>query len=307
MSITWRPATWNDIELGLSIQPTNRGDRVVGLKAALDAWKYLFHESFCISVVLESSPSIQGHTLVGFGAALLVSSRFMDAEVAHPQPDVTSRIIASVHSGHPVSATWNDVARANAGKGVEVVVLSAWRDEILTPMERQDVRTLSVSSFVETLVGFRIRRILQETTCEPTRDFVARSVEFRTIAEFPELGRTIHLMTRESATALPGSVGNIIFKIQEPQLRLRDSDQRLLLAALSGATDAGLAAELGITPAAVKARWRSTFARVAIAMPSLVDEADDREGRGVQKRHRVLAYVRSHPEELRPYDWKAKS
>jgi hypothetical protein len=306
MSMTWRPSTLNDIEPGLSIQVDNRGDGLVGRKAALDAWKYLFHETFCISVVLESSPPIQGHTLVGFGAALLVSSRFMDAEAAHPQPDVASRIIASVHSGHPVSATWNDVARANAGKGVDVVVFSAWRDEILTPMERQDARILSVSSFVETLAGFRVRRILQETTCEPTRDFVVRSVEFRTIAEFPELERTIHLMTRESATVMPGSVGNIIFKIQKPMLRLRDSDQSLLLAALNGATDAELAAELEITCAAVKARWRSAFARVAKAMPSLVDEAD-REGRGAQKRHRVLAYVRSHPEELRPYDWTAKS
>ena len=106
---------------------------------------------------------------------------------------------------------------------------------------------------------------------------------------------------------MPGSVGNVIFRIQTPQLRLRESDQDLLLAALNGATDAELAAELGITSAAVKARWRSAFARVAMALPSLVDEADDREGRGTQKRHRVLAYMRTHPEELRPYDWTAKT
>src|SRR5665213_1087333 len=110
MSMTWRPATWSDVEPGLAIQANIRGDGLVGLKAALEAWKYLFHESFLISRALEPSAPIQGHTRIGFGASLLVSSRFMDAEVANPQPDITSRIIASVHSGHSVAATRNDVA-----------------------------------------------------------------------------------------------------------------------------------------------------------------------------------------------------
>jgi hypothetical protein len=307
MSMTWRPATSSDIEPGLSIQASGCGDGPVGLKAALDAWKYLFRESFFISVALESSPPIHGHTRIGFSAALLVSSRFMDAEVANPQPDVTARIIASVHAGRSVAATRNEVARADAGEGVDIVLLySAWRHEILSPMERRDIESLSVSSLVQTIAGFRVRRILW-VTCQPMTEFALRSAEFRTIGEFPELGRTMHLMTRESGTAMPGSVGNIIFKIQKPLLRLRDSDQNLLLAALKGATDAELATELGITPAAVKARWRSAFARVAKAMPSLVDDVDDREGRGTQKRHRVLAYVRMHPEELRPYNWTAKT
>jgi hypothetical protein len=42
-------------------------------------------------------------------------------------------------------------------------------------------------------------------------------------------------------------------------------------------------------------------------MPDLVRDAVDHEGRGAQKRHRVLAYVRSHPEELRPFDWATRN
>jgi len=89
-------------------------------------------------------------------------------------------------------------------------------------------------------------------------------------------------------------------------LRLRDSDQQLLLAALRGATDTELVTELGVKLSAVKARWRSTFARIAEAMPDMVSDVNDHEGRGPQKRHKVLSYLRSHPEELRPYDWKTK-
>jgi len=64
--------------------------------------------------------------------------------------------------------------------------------------------------------------------------------------------------------------------------------------------------QLGVTLSAVKARWRSVIAVIEETMPELVRDAENREGRGMQKRHRVLAYVRTHPEELRPFDWSKK-
>ena len=42
-------------------------------------------------------------------------------------------------------------------------------------------------------------------------------------------------------------------------------------------------------------------------MPDLVRDIESREGRGAQKRHRVLDYMRTHPEELRPFDWAKKN
>ena len=307
MPITWRPATWNDIEPCLAIQPSNRGDACSDVKSALESWKRLFEAPFSSSIVLESSPAIQGYGLIGFGSAVLVSTRFTDAEVAHPRPDITSRIMASLHSGASVLASWDEIARANAGDGVDVVIVYvAWRDNILSPAERHDVEELFPTSFADNFAGFRIRRIVVETTSEPVTHFHRRSLEYQVIAEFSDIGRVIHLMTEESATVLPGSFGNVIFKAYQPVLRLRNSDQQLLLAALKGATDNELAVQLGITLSAVKARWRSTIARIEEVMPDLVIDTEYRKGRGAQKRHRVLAYLRTHMEELRPYDWKAK-
>jgi hypothetical protein len=279
----------------------------VGWEAAAHAWKYMVASPFFASAVLEASPAIDGHRLIGLGASILVTSTFADTEIANPSPDINSRVVASICSGQPVVATRNEIAMANAGDGVDVfVVCGNWRDEILGPEERQTVQTLFASSFAEWLHGFRIRRILYETTYPPARQFAESSVVYRSIAEFPELGRTIHLMTRESVTAMPASIGNLIFSFNEPVLRLRDSDQQLLCAALRGGTDGELAAELELTPSAIKARWRSIFARAAETMPALLADRDEHEGRGLQKRHLVLAYVRSHPEELRPYDSRQK-
>jgi len=308
MPITWRPATWNDIEPGLSIQPKYRGDALVGAEAALEAWKQLIRDRFFNSCVLESSSLHRGHRMVGFGASVLISPEFADTELANPRPDINSRVVASIQSGRSVLATPHEVARANSGDGVNVLILcGTWRDEILSTPDLQETQNLSVSGFVEVHAGYRIRRILQEPAGEPEKSFVRRSMEFRLVADFPEAGRELFLMTRESVQGLPGSVGNVLFSFREPALRLRDSDQQLLMAALRGATDRELASDLGFTLSAVKARWRSAIARVEETMPDLVCDVVCHEGRGAQKRHRVLAYVRSHPEELRPFVWATKN
>ena len=305
MAVTWRPAAWKDVESGLSIPRANRGDAVVAGEAALQGWKSLFQDPFFASAVLESNPLSGGHRVVGFGASVLVSAKFAEAEVANPRPHLTSRIVASVCSGESVLATRSEIARANANGGVNVVILTGnWRDEILNAADRQTVKTLLALSFAEWHMGYRIQRIFQETTNELTREFLQHSVVYKAIAEFPELGLSTYLITSESVREVSASLGNVLFDYREPMLRLRDSDQQMLLAALRGATDCEISDALGIGISAVKARWRSTFTRIGSVMPTLIDDLQDRDGRGLQKRHGVLSYIRTHPEELRPYDWK---
>ncbi len=307
MPITERPASSSDIEAALAIEPKSRGDALVGPTVFIDCWKRLLLDPFCASAVLESNPPIAGYRLVGFGFSVLVSARFADAELTDPRPDITSRIIASIHAGSPVLATAKEVAEANAEMGVNIVVLAGhWREAILSPTLRSEVQTILASGFTQRHTGYRIRRIFQETTNEPQREFLKRSIVFKPIADFPELDRTIYIMTSESVQAVQASFGNVLFSYREPCVKLRNSDQKLLLAALSGATDPELAAKLGVSFSAVKARWRSIFARIGEAMPSLLPDFENRKGRGAQQRHRIIAYVRSHPEELRPYNWESR-
>src|ERR1022692_554432 len=110
MPITWRPASWADIELGMAIQPKKMGHALIGAQAAVTSWKRLVRSPFFASAVLESNPAIRGHRLVGFGASVFVSPKFADAEIAAPRPDINSRVIASIHSDKSVLATRNEVA-----------------------------------------------------------------------------------------------------------------------------------------------------------------------------------------------------
>jgi len=265
----------------------------------------LVRDPFFIAVAFESDPPIRGHRIIGFGASAFVSAAFMDAELADPHPDINSRIIASVHSGQSVLLTRDEIARANAGDGVDSVILyGSWREEILSASESAKVQMLLPSSYTKLHAGYRIRRIAWETACEHEERFARSSGVYRAIGEFPESGRALNLMSSVTAVAVPGSVGNVLCSYTEPVLRLLETDQQLLVAAQNGATDWELTAKLGLTIAAVKARWRSTFARIAEVKSDLVRDQENGKNRGLQKRHGVLAYVRDHPEELRPYAWK---
>jgi len=113
------------------------------------------------------------------------------------------------------------------------------------------------------------------------------------------------VVTRESALAAPYSAAASIYRYQEPVLRLRPAEQKLLAAALSGKTDAELSAELELSIEATKKRWMSIFERVEQFKREILSQAEaDSDVRGPQKRHRVVAYIRTHPEELRPFSWE---
>jgi hypothetical protein len=71
-----------------------------------------------------------------------------------------------------------------------------------------------------------------------------------------------------------------------------------------GATDEELADKLGISSFAVKTVWREIYDRSSSFFPECNSAHFGREGtaehRGKQKRHLLLAYLRDHPEEMRP-------
>jgi hypothetical protein len=117
--------------------------------------------------------------------------------------------------------------------------------------------------------------------------------------------RALMILTSEEALAVPGNLAQPLFHYQEPVLGLHHVDQHLLQAALGDLTDEELAQKLSTHVSTVKKRWMAIFERIARVRPDFFPETS-RDGndsrRGRQKRHRVLAYVREHPEELRPFD-----
>jgi hypothetical protein len=99
-----------------------------------------------------------------------------------------------------------------------------------------------------------------------------------------------------------------LFDYQPPVLGFNRSEQRVLAAALRGATDEQLSRTLGASVPAIKKSWASIYHRVADHLPNLAPDtlrSDEGRGpRGREKRRELLAYLRVHPEELRPVSRK---
>ncbi len=302
-SITWRRPTEEDLVCCLEIHRPNLGDELTGPEIAHRVWRELLRHSLFVSAVFECTPPIDGRHIIGFGAAVFVSTEFSDSELANPRPGINARFIAAVHEQRRVALTAAEVAQGNAGGGLDLLVLyGSWLAPMLSPWENAQVQTLLPLTLAQLTAGYRVNRMFAEAIGDNEVAFVRGTGIAREIATFPELNRVINVTTPQEAFAQPGSFVRPMFIHREPLLRLSKAEQELLAPALAGQTDSELAAYLRLTMPAVKARWRSIFARLAqIEQPYLAPEFNGKGGRGPQKRHRVLSYMREHPEELRPY------
>jgi hypothetical protein len=194
--------------------------------------------------------------ILGFGSALFVSPEFMERELCNPRLGINSRIIASIAASESVALTYDQVARADAGGGLNVVFLSPCWWKTFGPAEFAEMMRLSASSCAEALAGYRLRRVVVELTGEMARALESTHAGgWRVIRDFPEADRALTIMTKEDSHTVAASIANTLFHYVEPVLGLRASDQQLLGVALEGATDPEVAAKLTLTVPAVKKRW----------------------------------------------------
>jgi hypothetical protein len=305
----WRPIRKADLPHCLETQPACLGDQIVDRSTALGVWKLFLDSPAFQATVIESERAIAGHKIVACGMGVFVTTAFADQEIANPRPELNSRIIAGVAAGEPVVLSRAGIATGNAGEGLDFVnMYGTWLDGIMNSDQLAEVHALLGTSFVEHFAGYRFNRVLKEAIGDSRIALARATGTYRLLAEFPESESALAVLTRESALSSPYSAAAIIYRYRAPVLHLRPAEQELLSAALSGKTDAELSKDLGLTIEATKKRWLSIFDRIdQFKQEILTQTAADSEGRGPQKRHRVAAYIRNHPEELRPYSWDTKA
>jgi hypothetical protein len=125
-----------------------------------------------------------------------------------------------------------------------------------------------------------------------------------------EIIRKPHIVgvTREIERRRPGSWVGALFDYHPPQIGFSRGEQRLLLSALSGRTDDEISNDLGTSLSTIKNTWRSIYNRATSCLPELFQDHSQADvgipERGKEKRRHLLAYLRDHPEELRPISRK---
>lgn len=228
----------------------------------------------------------------------------------HPHPN--PKLLSHLESGRNPFLCDAELARANAGDGLNMLVtVFGWLFS-LPPELGAEVRLRLLAAFEDRYAGNRYRRICAETmnaqlyegSIDAGYRIANEYCEWRAARGWRDDRSAPTFFVAEPADAYTkmNSFLSRMFAFQRPRCRFRPSQQEILQRALAGRSDAEIADELCIGSDALKARWKSAYARVEEALPGLLPAGGDAT-RGPEKRRILLNYLRDHLEEIRPYDW----
>lgn len=253
---------------------------------------------------------------VALGVSCFTERAFLDVYLEQPYPSIASHLLHRLVTRRgPGIMSVRDVARANAGDGVDLVVLA-----YMQPFHGFDgdlkgavVASRAVEHFIHAHRGYNIRRLLREDE----RALEAGLTEFgmHCIARFDAgapCALTGPLAAPTSVTYyapdltrphLQASTVSLLFHALPPQIGFTLAETRLLSLAVDGLSDDEIASVLEISVHTIKQNWRSIFARAEAVVPQAVGpqtRAAAAAGRGAEKRRHLLVFLANHPEEMRP-------
>ena len=313
----WRKTQAKDLPRCLQLHTAKNAFRALGQYAAEGAWRQLLEMTHATRSVVVESHHNGRKEIVGFGLGCFVNKCFAEEEARHPQPGLNTRIIESIVQGKSVVASYAEVRDDNTRAELQQVILeTCWANDALNPKERDEVRVLLGVGYMELFAGYRFARILYEIADAIDKFHTDGHRSFRVVDDYANFHRAhpdvpcdsdwcLKECTLEVIRIDPHSIAAPLFQHHvPPQLRLTRVEQEFLELALGGEDDESVAKSAFVTVPAIKRRWSTIFQRVGAVRPDLCP-LDGEGTRGTQKRQRILHYLRSHPEELRPFNHAA--
>lgn len=226
-------------------------------------------------------------------------------------PFLSRAFLEQWQSGARPFLTRKEVAEANAGDGVNLVILHyGWCNDV-SPEDMATIQVVQTERFIYDHAGYLTKEYVHEVFGGPLREFMLASgmtvkqdygeeTWREALAGVPEENWP-YLTTYGDEASRAGTLAAIFrSKSTRPRFGFSPGEQRLLLLALDGRSDEELAAALALSAWTVKKRWQSVYAKVDAVDPSVVapPQHDDKLR---QRRRFLLAHLRERFEELRPY------
>jgi len=259
-----------------------------------------------------------------FGVPVAVQDDFVREMKTSPLfwvgPELTSRII---RDESPV-LTSRQLRDANSRGGLNLVI---WESLIRPGYDAEsELQRYVMEMFIQIHRGYLWKEVIAEQAESPER--LGHTLKTGGYLWDPVAGRYTSTLNKDSIEVVSnphilgitreleiqgrdkwaGSWVGALFDYHPPMLGFSDREQRLLACAIQGATDEILAGTLETSLPAIKKIWISIYRRVEDNLPGLMPEptqSDSPAGvRGREKRRRLMAYMREHPEELRPVSRK---
>jgi hypothetical protein len=218
--------------------------------------------------------------------------------------------LAGELAGRPAFLNHKQVAEANRREDLRLlnfIGVPTWVNfnsmdapAILESLAGDPVLTGVVDAWLFFHKGFRMREIWLDSAV-PLMIQVYLRFGYQVRGERQlAVGRSAKLLryTREQAVgSWPNSYFATAMLSPAPRLEFTRAEQKLLELALLDCSDRDAAAELNLSPEAIKKRWRSIYAKISNAEPAFL-RADLT---GADQRRALLQSLRNNLHELRPY------
>lgn len=285
-------------------------------------WGRLVRADAALFAVWEDTPlSQKGPRLHGFGLNAFVRQSVASDWHERPRPYQVATLYERWLAGESVMLEGDEIALANASVGLDLAVLHC----VFTPRHAgsstlRDLVPVMADAWAFCHSGYRISRVLHEAY-GPDHAEMVMTAGLRVVTAFDGHAALAGVAPERRPTLLGVELGDQRHhSVQLARMGLADpppprfgftrAQQRLLLHALMGESDRRIAGLLHVADDTVKKTWDAIFRRVADAAPALlqpdatdtrVTDADAQPRRGPEKRRILLAYLRGHMQELRPW------
>jgi DNA-binding CsgD family transcriptional regulator len=238
------------------------------------------------------------------------------------RPKIALAMAEELRDGSRPFLDTDAIARANAGEGLNIVVLNygvapelyeAGNEELL-----EQIRAVSYECWRRNLLGWNLRTFTNEVFSVFQRDgkemgealgFIPRRYTDEQLDEVGiprEKQPWLWIATRDKVLEQEAgmSTATMFLSFVPPKLRLSLAEQEILRLALEGHTDELIAARTAASVSTIKKRFRTIYAKAKdaeIDSDAAQNGAEPDGNRGSETRRHLLNYLRDHPAELRPY------
>ena len=287
------------------------------------AWLHVLSSEAATAVVLHAEEGV-GKPICGLNVNVFVTDDFMRELKTPPHFWIGPELARRIARGDSPLLSEKELREANSRRGLNLVV---WEGCASHQFDTDpELHRCGMEGFIHVNLGYlwkeaifsqaesagRLQQLtktgglLWDAATDSYVDFLNGDAE--AIVRKPHVIGIRRKELVEQPWMSAGSWVGRLFDYRPPLLGFNRSEQRVLTAALTGATDEQLSSALGISVPAIKKTWTSIYHRVADHLPELIPDAlqSDAGGapRGREKRRELLAYLREHPEELRPVSRK---
>ncbi len=313
MHLTYRPAAAQDVEACLEMLPPGFACPDSLRARMAEAWRSWLREGVMQMTVLEDGDRPPGARRIAFGNSVFVGEAFAEEAKTSLPPPLGAQVVRRWREGRSPVLGLPAVRAANSGPGLTLLILHIGWVPALPDEEVRWAKGKLLEAMLFFFSGYKLREVLQEVYSEEERqrglavgarvknDHAAFYEARPDLLPPPECRPYLIGGSREETA--DGSYLSPLFFYSPPRFFFKTGEQEVLRLALLDRSDEEAADGLSVSPSTVQKRWRTVYERVAAAEPGFFPAeggAGAPSARGAAKRRHLLAYLRAHPEELRP-------